>query len=356
MFYKEVNDIDLGDTAIPNIFIDIFMPMADGLYVKVYLLGYRQACDKSANPNFDNISIAKNLDVPLSDVLDAWKFWEDKHIIKIHKNEGFNDTNCSIEFLDIKKYYIENTVIGSPTKTSTDTIVEASENPSIRNMFNTINKIVGRYLDPSEKISLMESMNKYNMNSDMIICAYEYVKEKTGFSKSVKYIDGILRNWYDSNLYTPQDIEESSKFQSERYVMYKEIFRQLGFNRQPTKSEKKIMDEWLDKYEVNMDLILNACDRSKNISNPSISYINGIIKNWNTKNIKTLEDLAKDEEEFRSKEKDNKKVKTNIKTNSIAKNNQSKKTKFHNFNETFTQYSSDELDEIIRKSQREKFK
>ncbi|MDU2112007.1 MAG: DNA replication protein DnaD, partial [Clostridiales bacterium] len=48
MFYKEVNDIDLGDTAIPNIFIDIFMPMADGLYVKVYLLGYRQACDKSA--------------------------------------------------------------------------------------------------------------------------------------------------------------------------------------------------------------------------------------------------------------------------------------------------------------------
>ncbi len=39
-----------------------------------------------------------------------------------------------------------------------------------------------------------------------------------------------------------------------------------------------------------------------------------------------------------------------------ATTNTSKKTKFHNFNETFTQYSSDELDEIIRKSQREKFK
>ena len=33
-----------------------------------------------------------------------------------------------------------------------------------------------------------------------------------------------------------------------------------------------------------------------------------------------------------------------------------KKNKFHNFNENFTQYSPDELDEIIRKSQREKFK
>ena len=54
MFFKEVNEIDLGETTIANIFIDIFMPMANGLYVKVYLLGYRQACDPNSNPNFDN--------------------------------------------------------------------------------------------------------------------------------------------------------------------------------------------------------------------------------------------------------------------------------------------------------------
>ena len=83
MFYKEVNEIDLGETTIANIFIDIFMPMANGLYVKVYLLGYRQACDPSANPKFDNNSIAKNLNIPLSDVIDAWKFWEKKSIIKM---------------------------------------------------------------------------------------------------------------------------------------------------------------------------------------------------------------------------------------------------------------------------------
>ncbi len=33
-----------------------------------------------------------------------------------------------------------------------------------------------------------------------------------------------------------------------------------------------------------------------------------------------------------------------------------KKSKFHNFNETFQKYSPEEFDEIIRKSQREKFK
>jgi predicted phage replisome organizer len=40
----------------------------------------------------------------------------------------------------------------------------------------------------------------------------------------------------------------------------------------------------------------------------------------------------------------------------INNNEKFKKTKFHNFNETFTQYSPEEMDEIIRKSQREKFK
>ena len=64
MFFKEVNEIDLGETTIANIFIDIFMPMANGLYVKVYLLGYRQACDPNSNPKFDNNSIAKNLNLP----------------------------------------------------------------------------------------------------------------------------------------------------------------------------------------------------------------------------------------------------------------------------------------------------
>ena len=62
MFFKEVNDIDLGETTVANIFIDIFMPMANGLYVKVYLLGYRQACDPNTNPNAEFIDLVPHID------------------------------------------------------------------------------------------------------------------------------------------------------------------------------------------------------------------------------------------------------------------------------------------------------
>ena len=354
MFFKEVNEIDLGETTIANIFIDIFMPMANGLYVKVYLLGYRQACDPNSNPKFDNNSISKNLNVPLSDVIEAWQFWERKNIIKLHKNEGLDDFDFSIEFMDLKRFYMDNMHVNTKSiKSNSDSIVSVSENPSIRKMFNSINQIVGRYLDPGEKISILEIMNKYNMDPDMIVCAYEYVRDKHGSSRPVKYVEAILRNWYDSNLYTPQDVKDSFATKSERYMLYKTIFNELGFYRPPSKPEERIMDTWFDKYNMDIEVILSACSRSKNISNPSISYINGIIEKWKCNNVKTLEDVKLLDEDYKRKSE----TKKATPSNKNAKNSiPTVKTRFHNINQTFTNYTPEELEKLLLESQKDKFK
>ncbi len=351
MFFKEVNEIDLGETTIANIFIDIFMPMANGLYVKVYLLGYRQACEPNVNPKFDNNSIAKNLNVPLSDVIEAWKFWEKKQIIKLHKNDNLDEFDYSIEFLDLKRFYMQNMHVNTTSiKSNSDSIVSVSENPNIRKMFNSINKIVGRYLDPGEKINLLEIMDKYNMDSDMVICAYEYVKDKHGAARPVKYIESILRGWYDSNLYTPKDVENSFALRSERYMLYKTIFNELGFYRNPSKSEERIMNTWIDKYSMDIEVILSACSKAKNISNPSISYINGIIEKWYNNNIKTLDDIKILDDSFKKKSENNQKTKK------VTTSQPTVKTRFHNINQTFTKYSPEELEKILQESQKNKFK
>lgn len=352
MFFKEVNEIDLGQTTIDNIFIDIFMPMANGLYVQVYLLGYRYACDETSNPKFNNNSIAKNLNVPLSDVLAAWDFWEDKNLIKKHKNDGLDDFSFSIEFLDLKKIYIDNILNASNSvKSDVNTIVTINDNPEIRKMFNSINQIIGRHLQSNEKITIMDMIDKYNMSTEMIVCAYEHVKEQTGVAKPVSYVEGIIRNWYDASLYTVEDVKNSFAQRSKRFMMYKTVFNELGFSRQATKAEKEIMDVWFDKYKFDIELILEACSKSKNISNPSIAYINGIVKSWNDKNIKTLEDLKASEEEFK-KQSETKKV--NSKSSNAAP--KQVKTRFHNINQTFTKYSPDELEKILQESQKGKFR
>ena len=147
------------------------MPMANGLYVQVYLMGYRQACDPRANLNFDNVSLAKNLGVPLSDIINAWKYWEQKNIVKIHPDGVDNDYNFSIEFIDLENYYnnnINSTVV-QPAQSDTDKLLEARENPSIIRMFNSINKIIGRPLAPSENIKILELINEYNLTPDLVV-------------------------------------------------------------------------------------------------------------------------------------------------------------------------------------------
>ena len=208
-FYKEENDIDFGETTIPNIFIDIYMPMGDGLYTKVYLLAYRQVCSSIPDPKFDNRSISRILEVPLSDVINAWKFWEKQNIVKMHKNDSPDDFDYSIEFLDLKRLYVENLQINTPSiKSNSDRIVSAGENPSITKMFNSINRIIGRFLDPSEKLRILDIREKFNVNPDVIIYAYEISKQRNnGTPKNLNYIEGILRNWYDLGLYTVEDIE-----------------------------------------------------------------------------------------------------------------------------------------------------
>ena len=66
------------------------------------------------------------------------------------------------------------------------------------------------------------------------------------------------------------------------------------------------MDTWIDKYNMDIEVILEACSKSKNTTNPSISYINGIIERYKKNNVKTLDDVAKLEEEFNQKKQQRK--------------------------------------------------
>lgn len=350
-FYKEENDIDFGETTIPNIFIDIYMPMGDGLYTKVYLLAYRQVCSSIPDPKFDNNSIARILEVPLSDVINAWKFWEKQNIIKMHKNDSPDFYDYSIEFLDLKRLYVENLQVNtSSIKSNSDRIVSAGENPSITKMFNSINRIIGRFLDPSEKLRILDIREKFNVSPDVIVYAYETAKQSNnGTPKNLNYVEGILRNWYDLGLYTVEDIEKNIVNDKKRYDMYKLIFKSLGFHRNPGTEEKRIMDTWIDKYNMDIEVILEACSKSKNTTNPSISYINGIIEKYKNNNVKTLDDIKKLEEEFNQKKQQQKSTTSN--NNTVPK----VKTRFHNINETFRNYSPDELERLLIESQKGKF-
>ncbi|WFA08365.1 DnaD domain protein [Tissierella sp. Yu-01] len=343
-FILETTDMDLGDTPIENIFINDYMPMANGTYVKVYLLGFKYAHDKDDKLEVTNNSIAKHLDIPLDDVLRAWDFWEEKGIIEKH---GSDRVNYKVKFLNLKQLYIKNNINmfnqkeepKKEVKYSTQDLIEANQMPIINNMFNQIDYIMRRQTTPSEKKLILEWIHDYNMNPDVIEKAFFYAVEQKGIRK-INYVEGIIRNWYDEGLTNIDAVIEHFRKSDEKYYRYQKVMKSLGLNNRPTKKdEKQLIDKWFDEYNFTMDIVLMGCETDKNVK-PSVSYVNGTLKAWFEKGVKTVGDI-----ELLDKPTEIKKPVINIKSKRPLAN----KTRFHNFEQRTEMYTSEELEAIAKR-------
>lgn len=103
--------------------------------------------------------------------------------------------------------------------------------------------------------------------------------------------------------------------------------------------------EWLLEVsnEVDIRVFKRAIEICAERMNMNVSYLKGILKKWKDANITTYEQL----ESYKLQHENKKSKKPN---STVSKN------KFANFEQTFTQYSNKELDEIIKKSQKAKFR
>mgnify|MGYP006277978563 CR=1 FL=1 len=351
----QTTDIDLGDTSIENIFINDFMPMAHGTYVKVYLLGYKYAKDKDENLDVDNRTIAKHLNVPLGDILNAWDFWEDKGIIKKLYHEEDNDMEYSIEFLNLKQLYINNLVrpnsdkpsnneenYTKPYRLSPDELIEVKNVPAINEMFNEIRTVIKRYITPNEYKRIYEWIDNYNMSPDVIIRAFQYSLEKKN-RRNLAFVEGIIKNWYADNITNLDALDNYMKKRDNNFYKYNKILSYLGIKGLASEPQKKYINKWFDEWQFSMELVLRACDETTKISEVSFDYIDGVLKNWHKDGINTLDDIEAREDSFRTEKE----------TKSTKKKSPNKKkilTQFHNFEQRTSKYSADELEKKVREN------
>lgn len=334
-FTTEKTEIDLKTTQIENIFIEDFMPVADGDFVKVYLYAFKHK-DSQSDFELTNEILATNLGLHLADVEDAWTYWEAEGLIKKYiKVDGTYD----IEFLSMRNYYIENMGPQARIKdpSPTDNLVAQMESDQIRFMFNEVDYHMRRTTTPTEKMEILSWITNYNMGPDMISLAFEYCTEKKK-KISVNYVRAVIVSWYDKGLSTIEEIEEEIKKSDEKYVRKNQVLRKLGLQyRAVSEPEIELINSWYDQYNYEEDLIDQAIKRTANIQKPSINYVNSILTKWRKMGIKTSADIE---------EKD---IKPKATYKPSGKNN------FNNFQGQSKDYTEDELNELaktIRKRRR----
>lgn len=202
--------------------------------------------------------------------------------------------------------------------------------------YNELSKISQEYLSSKEVDVLeLEPFNdkKETVNLKYIECAKSHNVDS---AKSHNHRMCQIAQTYTDN---------TREYQICMYVeeATKQFFTE---NKKPTKNQIEKIESL--KNNINFDLFVELINNAKE-KNKSLNYVLGTCTKLIDKNIKTLEDYKLHMEEFK-KSFENKSNK-NFKSNSCIE----KQTKFHNFDETFTKYSSDEFEEIVLTSQNKKF-
>ena len=107
--------------------------------------------------------------------------------------------------------------------------------------------------------------------------------------------------------------------------------------RAPAASEITYIKKWNEEYGFSLDIILEACNRTMNaIHQPNFEYTDSILKNWLSKNVKSLQDIIALDADYQKERERKKRQTVKPKTPAPSAN------KFNNF-ESRT-YNMDDLE------------
>lgn len=267
----------LHNTTIENVFINEYMIDAHGDHVKVYLLASMYA---DINMTMTNETIAKQLSLEEEDVLKAWTYWESKGVIKKHYPDPEDRFRYNVEFLNLKEQIFGRNGKSKKDETKVPKSLEGlMSDKDLKNMYTKIEQITGRMFAGKEPVAILDWINDYGISTDMIVYAYEYCTKKRKNSKH-NYVGAVVKEWAGRGLKTVKDIEKYLEENDNRHYLYKRILKALGFLRNPTEEEKRIIDTWFDELGFDITKVLTACKKTSGISNPNINYINTILKSW----------------------------------------------------------------------------
>ena len=270
---EKVNDIFLLDTGVENIFINEHMASAPGDFVKVYLLALMYA---DLEMEITNEEIARHLSMEHEDVLKAWTYWEKLGAVrKIRKNPD-DKFNYDIEFIVLKEqFYGKNS---RKTYASEQNVHSMMVDKDIKDMFAAIEKITGRVLSGTELMEVKSWINDFGATPEVIVYGYSYCIQKK--KKDIKYIAAVIKSWAAEGLRDVISVEKYLSENDKKQYLYKRVFQALGFSRNATEEERRIMDTWFETMEFTLDRVLSACSKTSGITNPNINYVNRVLVNW----------------------------------------------------------------------------
>jgi DnaD/phage-associated family protein len=297
-------------TIIPNIFIDRFMPSANGAYVKVYL--YLLRCFAGNCPEVTISSIADRLENTEKDIIRALTYWEKLSLLALTRNAQKEIT--AISLVDLNSTYhnpvltadsdteLTETAVSIHTETkpaarqsySAEKIAQLTNNDEIQWAMHIVEIYLDRPLKPMDLQLILYLYEELRFSAELIMYLYEYCVSRG--KKNASYIEAVALTWAEEGIDTEEKAKEATATYNEHYNVVNKAF---GLNRAPGQIERQYITKWIEVFGFSDDIITEACNRTiLRTQKPDFKYTDKILETWYKKNAKTMSDIARLDEEF----------------------------------------------------------
>lgn len=294
-------------TVVPNLFIDRYMPSANGSYVKVYL--YLLRCLSGAAKPFTLSTAADALDETEKDIIRALSYWEKNKVVSLIKE---NESLTGITLLDlnvepslpqpselaagtvisIEKYRRESRPEVTPEDpykrpVYTETQLEALRQGSDMSMIlDAIEVYLGRLLTPHDLSLVAFLSDKLGFSGDLILHLYEYCIGKN--KKKWEYIEKVAISWHQEGIDSVEKAQEYSVMYDTCFNVVNKVF---SLGRMPIGPERDFIRKW-SSWKLPTELLEEACNRTiMNISKPDFKYTDRILESWHKAGATTLAEV-----------------------------------------------------------------
>lgn len=404
------SDIATSFTTVSDIFIDQYMPKANGEFVKVYLYLLRAT---GSGAGIATISeIADHFSNTEADIVRALNYWASEGILQVQtgadgqitginlcslavsgmqaaqsniqsavadnaaqnnlqngvvnnatqnnlqngvvNNAAQNSSTTNIRMQDsvVEKLKSQATDKPAPSQKeyTLDEIKEFRKNPDISELFFIIETYLKHTLSSTDTNMVLYWLDELHFSTDLVEYLVEYCITK-GHS-SLRYMNKVALGWADAGIKTVDQAKDDAAAHSQ---IYYSVMKALGITgRNLVDSEVSLINKWVGEYGFDIELVKAACSKTISaIQKPSFEYTDSILANWRKKDVHTLKDVEVLDANFA---KANKASATGSSQGTNAangsskpkSNNSSSKNKFNNFNQRNNDY--DKLEKLFLNS------
>lgn len=316
--YKDSN---MNSTAISNRFIDEYMEGANEAQLKVYLYLLRML---GANQATSVSDLADKFNHTEREIIRSLKYWEKKQLLTldydaqgipvgIHFKDLETDTGANEKTASTSQSLAmfmesagetpgqtaENDIVSPYAKPvyTADQLREFKGRSETAQLLFIAESYIGRPLTPAEMKSILFFTDVLHFSEDLIDHLIAYCVDRG--KKDFKYMEKVAVNWAENGVTTPGQARKfATKYDKNVYT----IMNALGKNNAPTAKEAEYITRWTCQYGFDMDIILEACERTVMATDRHrLEYAESILSNWRQENVHHKADIHKIDELYHRK-------------------------------------------------------